>query len=139
MVIAILLTGINTIKPLKRIHFIFFKIHGGGNLITIGDKTYVWQLDTIYNRLNKENPNEIRFIIDELHDLKRETVQLCDAFAIAGDIPIFGFIGWCVSTVASSIGYGIAVNDYNEGKISKDKMARTHLLYGFGLIPCVGA
>jgi hypothetical protein len=110
----------------------------GGNTVKIGNKDYVWSVYRICNQLNKENSDEIRFSLNELHDLKRGVILTCDTVSVIGDfISLAGCppIGDPISILSSSVGYGISINEYLKGHITEDQMMRIHISYFGGLAP----
>jgi hypothetical protein len=104
-----------------------------------GGKNYIWVANLIYNRLNKQNPNEVQYVLDELPTAK-DNILTADVIALGGDILSFVIpgVGDVVSAGASSIGYGLSVSEYRKGNITKDQMMRIHISYYGGLIPGYG-
>ena len=111
----------------------------GGNPATSGDNRYVWGKQKRYNR--KKDITESRLtLVENYTRTTQDWIVTCDAIAVGGDIPLFGWVGYGVSAVAGTVSYSLTLSEYRKGNINmtKNDRLRAHLNWSTGLIPGYG-
>ncbi len=115
----------------------------GNNISKAGETGYFWSVESRYNRekdIAGQYPMEPRLTLIENYEMTtQDYILLCDTFAVAGDavsfVPGLGPIGYSVSAVASTVGYGLSVSEYRKGNITQNDMLRAHINWTTGFIP----
>ena len=114
----------------------------------LGDN--IWHVEHNYNRekyLAGEKYSEPRLSLIPYHEMTtQDWIVTCDFFAVAGDLvsavpsPPTIIVGYSVSTVSSSISYGLTVSEYRKGNpnITENDMLRAHINWSTGFIPFWG-